>query len=51
MKIQVEFLLEHTSLICEVSRVPCVDECVDVNGQCYDVKCVIHALGNQRFQK
>lgn len=48
MKIQVEFLLTHTSSVFEIGRVPCLDEHVavgiDANAS-FRVKDVIHVLG------
>lgn len=46
MKVEVEFLLTHTSDVYDVSRVPCVGENVVIgfSDESHEVKAVIHIL-------
>lgn len=53
MLVSVEFLLGHTSELCEVGRIPCVGEhvCIgsDDDAATYEVKSVIHMVGREVF--
>ena len=44
MKIQVEFLLTHNYETFDVGRIPCIGEDVSFEGECHEVKSVIHIL-------